>query len=61
MISETHVTADTSWDKVKVKGELADRAIFMDYGKFIFEGHPDDLFSETMEHPRIKSFLAKIL
>lgn len=41
--------------------ELADRVIFMDNGKFIFEGHPDDLFSETMEHPRIKSFLAKIL
>lgn len=41
--------------------ELADRVIFMDNGRFIFEGHPDDLFSESMEHPRIKSFLAKVL
>jgi polar amino acid transport system ATP-binding protein len=41
--------------------ELADRVIFMDNGRFIFEGHPDDLFSDTMEHPRIKSFLAKVI
>ncbi|HEY9162878.1 MAG TPA: amino acid ABC transporter ATP-binding protein [Desulfomonilia bacterium] len=41
--------------------ELADRVIFMDNGRFIFEGHPDDLFSDTMEHPRIKAFLAKVI
>lgn len=41
--------------------ELADRVIFMDNGRFIFEGLPSDLFSESMEHPRIKSFLAKVL
>jgi polar amino acid transport system ATP-binding protein len=41
--------------------ELADRVIFMDNGRFIFEGHPDDIFSVRMEHPRIKSFLAKVI
>ncbi len=41
--------------------EIADRVIFMDNGKFIFEGHPSDLFSETMEHPRIRTFLQKVL
>ena len=41
--------------------ELADRVIFMDCGRFIFEGHPEDLFSKDMEHPRIKAFLAKVL
>jgi polar amino acid transport system ATP-binding protein len=41
--------------------EIADRVIFMDNGKFIFEGHPEDLFSETMEHPRIRTFLQKVL
>ena len=41
--------------------ELADRVIFMDNGRFIFEGHPEDLFSETMEHPRIRTFLAKVI
>ena len=41
--------------------ELADRVIFMDNGRFIFEGHPEDLFSPDMEHPRIKAFLAKVI
>ncbi|OPZ60921.1 MAG: Glutamine transport ATP-binding protein GlnQ [Deltaproteobacteria bacterium ADurb.Bin510] len=41
--------------------EIADKVIFMDQGRFIFEGHPDDCFSEEMEHPRIKAFLRKIL
>ncbi len=41
--------------------EIADRVIFMDNGKFIFEGHPEDLFSQTMEHPRIRAFLQKVL
>lgn len=41
--------------------EIADRVIFMDNGKFIFEGHPEDLFSERMELPRIKTFLQKVL
>ena len=41
--------------------EMADRVIFMDNGKFIFEGHPEDLFSETMDHPRIRAFLQKVL
>jgi polar amino acid transport system ATP-binding protein len=41
--------------------ELADRVIFMDNGRFIFEGHPDDIFSVRMEHPRIKAFLAKVI
>ncbi|HNY64235.1 MAG TPA: amino acid ABC transporter ATP-binding protein [Deltaproteobacteria bacterium] len=41
--------------------EIGDRVIFMDNGKFIFEGHPEDLFSETMEHPRIRAFLQKVL
>jgi polar amino acid transport system ATP-binding protein len=41
--------------------EIADRVIFMDNGKFIFEGHPEDLFSDSMEHLRIKAFLQKVL
>jgi polar amino acid transport system ATP-binding protein len=41
--------------------EIADRVIFMDNAKFIFEGHPEDLFSDRMENPRIKTFLQKVL
>ena len=41
--------------------EMADRVIFMDNGKFIFEGQPGDLFSSRMENPRVKTFLKKVL
>lgn len=41
--------------------ELADRVIFMDHGRFIFEGSPDEVFVEEHHNPRIKSFLEKIL
>ena len=41
--------------------EIADKVIFMDQGRFIFEGCADDCFSEEMDHPRIKAFLRKII
>jgi len=41
--------------------EMADRVIFMDNGRFIFEGHPGDIFSDRMDNPRVKAFLQKVL
>ncbi|HDP25655.1 MAG TPA: amino acid ABC transporter ATP-binding protein [Deltaproteobacteria bacterium] len=41
--------------------EMADRVIFMDNGRFIFEGTPLDVFSSQMENPRVKAFLDKVL
>ncbi len=40
--------------------EVADRAIFMDMGRIIEEGAPDQLFLEP-QHERTKSFLARII
>ena len=41
--------------------EMADRVIFMDNGKFIYEGTPSEVFSETMDNPRVKAFMDKVL
>jgi len=41
--------------------ELGDRVIFMDNGYFIFEGRPNEVFSDRMDNPRVKAFLAKVL
>ncbi|HQI82434.1 MAG TPA: amino acid ABC transporter ATP-binding protein [Deltaproteobacteria bacterium] len=41
--------------------EMADRVIFMDTGRFIFEGRPGDVFSDRMDNPRVKAFLDKVL
>jgi len=41
--------------------DVADRVIFMDNGKFIYEGTPSEVFSETMDNPRVKAFMDKVL
>ncbi len=41
--------------------EMADRVIFMDNGRFIFEGDSQDVFSDRMDNPRVKAFLDKVL
>lgn len=40
--------------------EVGDYLLFMDEGKIIEEGKPDDIFANP-EHPRTKKFLSKIL
>ncbi len=40
--------------------EISDRIIFMDDGKIVFDGVPDDIFVNP-KHPRIKTFLNKVL
>ncbi len=40
--------------------EVADRVIFMDEGKIIETGTPEDIFSHP-ESPRLKDFLSKVL
>ncbi|MCA1743313.1 MAG: amino acid ABC transporter ATP-binding protein [Desulfovibrionales bacterium] len=41
--------------------EMADRVIFMEHGKFISQGSPEDFFQEHFDNERVKSFLDKIL
>jgi polar amino acid transport system ATP-binding protein len=41
--------------------EMADRVIFMDNGSFIFDGTPQDVFSDNMDNPRVKAFMDKVL
>jgi ABC-type polar amino acid transport system ATPase subunit len=40
--------------------EVAHRVMFIDEGKVVEEGTPDDLFSNP-KHPRTQAFLSKIL
>ena len=40
--------------------EVGDRVIFMDGGKILEEGTPEELFSNP-KHPRLQDFLAKVL
>ncbi|WP_034644111.1 amino acid ABC transporter ATP-binding protein [Desulfovibrio inopinatus] len=41
--------------------ELADTTIFMENGKFLAKGTPDEFFAEGMTTPRIREFMDKIL
>ncbi len=40
--------------------EISDRIIFMDEGKILEDGAPARIF-ENPEHPRIKSFIDKMI
>lgn len=40
--------------------EVGDRVLFMDDGKIVEQGNPEDLFNNP-QHPRTKDFLGKIL
>ena len=40
--------------------EVGDRVVFMDEGRKVVEGTPEEIFGNT-ENERLKSFLAKVL
>ena len=40
--------------------EVADRVLFMDAGRLVEEGTPEEIFT-TPKHPRLQDFLAKVL
>jgi polar amino acid transport system ATP-binding protein len=40
--------------------EVGNRVVFMDEGKILEEGAPDELFTNP-KHPRLKDFLSKVL
>ena len=40
--------------------EVGDRIIFMDEGRIIVQGTPDEIFNHT-DNERLKTFLAKVL
>ncbi len=40
--------------------EVADRVVFLDAGRIVEEGTPDDVFTRP-QHPRTREFLAKVL
>ena len=40
--------------------EVATRVVFMDEGKILEEGTPQEIF-ENPQHPRLKEFLQKVL
>lgn len=41
--------------------ELADRVIFMESGKFLVEGTPEEFFSKGQDNERIRGFLNRLL
>jgi polar amino acid transport system ATP-binding protein len=40
--------------------EVASRVMFMDGGKIVEQGTPDEVFGNP-KHPRLKEFLSKVL
>lgn len=59
-LAEERMTMIIVTHEMNFAREISDRIIFMDDGKIVVDGVPDDIFVNP-EHPRIKTFLTKVL
>lgn len=59
-LAEERMTMIIVTHEMNFAREISDRVIFMDNGEIILDGVPNDIFVNP-EHPRIKTFLNKIL
>ncbi len=59
-LAEEHMTMVIVTHEMNFAREISDRVIFMDDGQIVVDGMPDDIFVNP-EHPRIQTFLNKVL
>lgn len=59
-LAEERMTMIIVTHEMNFAREISDRIIFMDDGQIVVDGVPDDIFVNP-EHPRIQTFLAKVL
>lgn len=59
-LAEERMTMVIVTHEMNFAREISDRVIFMDDGQIVASGVPDDIFVNP-EHPRIKTFLNKVL
>lgn len=59
-LAEERMTMIIVTHEMNFAREISDRVIFMDDGKIVVDGVPDQIFVNP-EHPRIKTFLNKVL
>lgn len=59
-LAEERMTMIIVTHEMNFAREISDRVIFMDDGQIVVDGVPDDIFVNP-EHPRIKTFLNKVL
>ena len=59
-LAEERMTMVIVTHEMNFAREISDRIIFMDDGQVVVDGVPDDIFVNP-EHPRIKTFLNKVL
>ncbi len=59
-LAEEHMTMIIVTHEMNFAREISDRVIFMDDGQIVIDGVPDDIFVNP-DHPRIQTFLNKVL
>lgn len=59
-LAEERMTMIIVTHEMNFAREISDRIIFMDDGRIVVDGVPDDIFVNP-EHPRIRTFLNKVL
>ena len=59
-LADDHITMVVVTHEMGFAKEVADRVIFMDKGKIVEEGTPDDIF-QNPKSDRLKDFLSSML
>jgi polar amino acid transport system ATP-binding protein len=59
-LAEERMTMIIVTHEMNFAREISDRIIFMDDGQIVVDGVPDDIFVNP-DHPRIRTFLNKVL
>jgi polar amino acid transport system ATP-binding protein len=60
LVTDFHYTLVVVTHEMGFAKEVADRIIYMDEGKIIYEGTPKEVFSDTHGNERLKKFLKSI-
>ena len=59
-LAEEHMTMVVVTHEMGFAREVADRVVFMDHGKVVEEGTPEEIF-ENPKNERLKSFLSTVI
>jgi len=61
LVNEFHYTLVIVTHEMSFAREAADRIVYMDEGKIVYEGKPEQIFDKSLKNERLRKFLSSII
>lgn len=61
LVNEFHYTLVIVTHEMSFAREAADRIVYMDEGKIVYEGKPEEIFDKSLKNERLRKFLSSII